>query len=624
MESGAPAAALAAILDRHCDNPVIRNLHDTLTGRTARDRAPDACALLELYETSVRIFEHALPTQDYSDRALDEYQHVCRGYEALRAAQGGDRHRFLVIVPTADRPRQLRECLNSLLDLCRLFEYGGCVDGRYPKVAAMIADDSKQASSIEQHRELARELTADGLETQYFGLEEQLSVLDRLPLSLRERLRNIFGDTNRDAFYHKGHSVMRNIIYLHLQAEHARDRRQLFYFADSDQEFKVKIGDAGGHGGNGRDVYAVNYFYHLDRLFRDNDIELLTGKVVGDPPVSPAVMAGNFLEDVRVFLDRALQCAPDAPCPFHDSAQSEEGGAAYHDMAGLFGFKTAAPHAYRCALRGPHTVAACVDEFTHRLPRFFDGEHPTRITYFEAADPAYRDGSPIRAARTVYTGNYVIGAEALRRFVPFAPLRLRMSGPSFGRLLQAELGARFVSANLPMLHKRTQPDTGASEFRPGVVRHAQRVDLSNEFERQFFGDVMLFTIETLTGLGYPMRPVADDRISATLSETAAHMERLYRDKHAQILRSLEELRQLRARLCDRFADMHAAWAQLDAFLDNMTHNFGPQAEGYRLIADPAHRQRRHAQLLAAIVAYRDDRAVWDIALNAGAAAAAEP
>jgi hypothetical protein len=558
--------------------------------------------------------ELALPAQGYSDAALAEYQDACRRYEALIAEQGGDgRHRFLVVIPTADRPRQLRECLASLLELCRLYGYGGRDGNRWRKVAAMIADDSKHAASIQRHRELAAEFSALGLATEYFGLQEQIAVLDRVPGELRERLANVLGRPDREAFHHKGHSVMRNILYLHLHARYAGDALQLFHFADSDQEFRVKVG---GNDGD-RDVYALDYFRHLDRHFRDQDIELLTGKVVGDPPVSPAVMAGNFLADVQAFLRQAGALAPEAPCPFHDHALRHGDAAAYHDMAGLFGF-THDPDAYRyrCALPGRHALAACVDDFTRRLARFFDGEHPTRITYFDMDDALYRDGDPVRQARTVYTGNYVIRAAALRRFVPFAPLRLRMSGPTFGRLLQEEIGACFVSANLPMLHKRTEPETGASEFRPGVIRDAQRIDLSNEFERQFFGDVMLFSIEKLAALGYPVQAVEEGVISDVLSETAGRMAGLYREKHAQILDGIDAVQALRDDLGRRFDGLREAWSRLDDFLANLRHNFGPQAAGYRLIADPAHRQRRHAQLLVAIVDYRADRAAWEAALNA--------
>jgi len=49
---------------------------------------------------------------------------------------------------------------------------------------------------------------------------------------------------------------------------------------------------------------------------------------------------------------------------------------------------------------------------------------------------------------------------------PVRHLRLRMSGPTAGRLIQAEIGDRFASANLPMLHRRTAADDVQDEFRP--------------------------------------------------------------------------------------------------------------------------------------------------------------
>lgn len=580
---------------------------------TTSPSAESRPASLEDHEARLRALEQALSAHGYGDTALADYQQACRDYEVLIASQDdAERHRFLVIVPTADRPRQLRECLASLLELCRLYDYGGHDGMRYRKVAAMIADDSKHPESIVAHRALAREFTAQGLATEYFGLEDQLAVIDRLPDAMRGRLANILGSPDREAFYHKGHSVMRNILYLHLHARHVDDPRQLLYFADSDQEFRVKVGGADGD----RDVYALDYFRHLDRYFRDHDIELLTGKVVGDPPVSPAVMAGNFLDDVQNFLRQAGALAPEAPCPFHDRTRPQGDSAAYHDMAGLFGFAHGGTaYRYRCTLPGPHTLADGINNFTCKLMRFFDGEHPTRITYFDMDDALYRDGRPVRPARTVYTGNYVIRADALRRFVPFAPLRLRMSGPTFGRLLQGEIGARFVSANLPMLHKRTESESGASEFRPGVVRDAQRIDLGNEFERQFFGDVMLFSVEQLAGMGYPVRAIDEGVIADTLHETAGRMADLYREKHARILSSLDALQVLRGDLGHRLTGLSEAWAQLDTFLANMHHNFGSQAEGYRLIADPGHRQQRHAQLLAALIGYRADRTAWVAVLD---------
>ena len=53
-----------------------------------------------------------------------------------------------------------------------------------------------------------------------------------------------------------------------------------------------------------------------------------------------------------------------------------------------------------------------------------------------------------------------------------------MAGPVLGRLLRAALGKKFVTANLPMLHKRTVEEKGQSEYRHGIRRSDDEIDLS--------------------------------------------------------------------------------------------------------------------------------------------------
>ena len=216
--------------------------------------------------------------------------------------------------------------------------------------------------------------------------------------------------------------------------------------------------------------------------------KLTTGAITS--PVSPAVMAGTLLEDVLALFREMATLEPDSPCSFHRASTSDD-DAAYHDMAQLFGFSASGEaHRYHCDIEGAHDHAACLSRFSRRLQHFFDGEHPTRVTRYRHVDVQ----SSWTPARTVYTGNYVLTPETLRYFIPFAGLQLRMAGPVLGRLVQAGSGPAFASANLPLLHKRTEEETGQSEFRPGIDRAGNGADLSGEFERQYFGDVMLFTV----------------------------------------------------------------------------------------------------------------------------------
>jgi hypothetical protein len=604
--------ALRQFLNDHIEQAPIRVLHEAFIGyESATTEYCDVGGLISLYHKAIPLIETTLPAADFAAGGISIYHQAFRELEALIASTGrDDRHSFVVVIPVADRPRHMQDCLNSLLELCHTFGYGGQANGRYRKVMVIIADDSKAPDNIDRHREIARHFDNLGLETLYFGIDEQLAQLDRLPDTVRRGLVNIVGDIDRSKFYHKGASILRNIVYLKLNDLRKNDGRQLFYFVDSDQEFKVKLCGITAD----RDAYLINYFYQLDRVFSGTHTRVMTGKVVGDPPVSPAVMAGTFLDDVRGFLEQIGTMAPNTPCPFHGQERPNDSGAAYHDMAGLFGFDAnQLLYSYRCTLAGEHDIADCLVDFARKLNRFFDGEHPTRLTYFDATEAV----ANTRPARTVYTGNYVLRADALRYFVPFATLKLRMAGPVLGRIIQSEIGNNFVSANLPLLHKRTVRESGQAEFRPGIEKTAQVVDLSGEFERQFFGDVMLFTVEKLSGLGYPKIPVAEHLIAQFLVETEDAMYRLYTEKHTQILSKIRILERTLARqgTWAHIPKSHAVKEYFTTFLDSMTHNFGENARGYQQIASTEHRAARHRQILGVLMHYAHDRAAWEAALG---------
>jgi len=554
-------------------------------------------------------FETALWDGGFNENLLASYQSAWRRLEELLEKKGAPRHHFVIIIPVADSPIHLRDCLASLLELSRAYGYGGQDEyRRWRKVSVLLADDSSDANAIAQQRRIAAEFDAAGLSTEYFGLTEQLALMDRLA---DVDLAGIVGEHARDSFGHKGQAMMRNIAYL--RCAEIREPDQLFYTIDADQEFKVKVSTPEG----GREVCAINFLYHLDAIFQRGEVDVLTGKVVGDPPVSPAVMAGNFLEDVIGFVAEMTTVQPEQP--YLQPGQAGGGDATYHDMADLFGFKPAeAPYRYRCPLAGPNPPdnAACFADFARRLNRFFHGEHPTRVTWFEYSDAADK----VQPARTVYTGNYVFRPQALNWFIPYAPLRLRMSGPTMGRLLQAELGPRFVSANLPMLHKRTLETTGQSEFRPGVEDDSASpvIDLCGEFERQFHGDVMLFSMQQLTAQCYPGTVPGAAAIAETLRAMQIEMREKYRNKQAEILDRLARLTRLLndpAHWWDGRADLASARAGFTTFAANIEHNFGAASPCQGRIDDAARREDWRTRQTAALVGLAANRQAWSVALG---------
>jgi hypothetical protein len=567
-------------------------------------------------EADIAAAEAALWAQGFDAAKLADYQGAHRKLEALITASGYDRrHKFVVVIPVADRPQQLATCLDSLMQLCRAYGYGGMRYGRWRKVAVVIAEDSADPAHIANNRALAEQVTVLGLATHHFGPDEQAALLASLDESERAALTHVLGDIGpgyRGYKGHKGQGVMRNLAYLHL-ARMQRDEpeeRLIFWSIDSDQEFSVKVGTASGD----VEACAVSFFHRLDEIFDRTDALVLTGKVVGDPPVSPAVMAGNFLADVIGFLESTAKAQPQVACTHHDRDAHREGEAAYHDMADRFGFRPASEaYRYPCPLAGPHSEADCFDHFAARLNGFFYGEHPTRISRY-VHDDLWRTVQP---ARTVYAGNYAFRPEGLRFAIPFAALRLRMSGPTLGRLVKSQIGSRFVSANLPMLHKRTVTGTAQSEFRSGVAKAAARIDLCGEFERQFFGDVMLFSIERLTADGFPTRRTVMTDSLATIDDVRADLLSQYNAKRTDILNNVERLRAL--------LDDAAAWwnapSHADAagnfrsFVDNIAHNFGDDSACRERINSDSNWQRWRSDLAVALQRYPDDAQAWSAAID---------
>lgn len=555
----------------------------------------------------IRALEKELWAPEPNQQLLDQYHAAFQQLELLIALKGDDRrHEFVIIIPVADRPQHLQSCVDSLLHLCRTFGYGGYADNRFQKISVIIADDSRDEDNIASNKEIAHACNKQGLSTLYFGLDEQLDQMDALSEAARKTLSRVLGTASAEAFYHKGPSIMRNIVYLELNKIKSESEKVLFYFIDSDQEFQLKISTAAGD----KNIYACNYFYYLDQIFSTTEASMITGKVVGDPPVSPSVMAGNFLEDVIGFLHQIAACDPSLPCQFHSVRQRDIEEAAYHDMAALFGFKPSQEsYQYHCSVKGEHVNARCLQHFSSKLKRFFYGEHPTRKTYYQHEEVL----ASVRPARTVYTGNYVFRPEALRHFIPFAPLKLRMAGPVLGRLTKSEINSRFVSANLPMLHKRTVEETGEAEFRPGISADIASIDLSGEFERQFYGDVMLFSMEKLITTGFPQQTLSKELIAETLEATHAAMLQQYNEKRFTISGKLNFLKAY-------FHDQEKWWNQssahaeatnnLKVFIENIEHNFGDKSAGYELINSAANKEKRHAEMTESIAGYAEDRLLW--------------
>ena len=533
---------------------------------------------------------------------LAHYQALFREQQTIIEQVGREQYHFVLGIPVADRPSHLRTCLESIYQLCRGYAYGGKnAAGRYAKVTVVVAEDSREARNIEQHQALAEEYRGKGLQVVHFGQTEQYELLQAIPAEQREHLGRLLTTQPADRFYLKGQAANRNLSYLKMLQLAPDKQRTLYYFVDSDQSFWVNRPE------HPEPVSALNYFYYIERIFQTRDIRMLTGKLVGDPPVSPAVMAANFLDDVAAFLHEIALYEAQASCRFHGRHRPLPGDAVYHDMSNLFGFEHKTSHIdYTCPLQGPHAHAACLDTFAVRLQAFFSGEHLTRKTHFQYSG-AFTDSTP---ARTIYPGNYIVDYAGLKYLIPFGHLRLRMSGPTAGRLVQAEIGERFAAVNLPMLHGRATGEI-QDDFRPGVEQQADAlIDISNEFERQFFGDLMLFSVEAWVKQHDVLQPVDGDAFRQIVERVESELLALYQTKHEAVNTRLNELEQWVS------APRHwwhgtPALHKITHFLHNIEVNFSDYAQAWRQIQSAEHRQARKEQIIDAVLHYHAERKVWE-------------
>ncbi|MDH3980859.1 MAG: hypothetical protein OEU91_10170, partial [Gammaproteobacteria bacterium] len=253
--------ALERCLEFHPDANAAALICDQLAQVT------DLVDLLPLYDQMIPQAEAALWDSALAPAQVADCHALFAEMEGHIAAAGDDsRHRLVVVVPVADRPQHLRACLMSLVGAVQAFRYGAGNAQRSDKLAVVIADDSRAAEHITENRAVAVEIEQLGVETIYFGLEEQLAELDGLAADDRQALQQIIGNNAAEAFYHKGASIMRNITYLALNRMAQRDAQSLFLFVDSDQEFHANTD-------TGREVFTTNYFYHIDRIFSQSPIE---------------------------------------------------------------------------------------------------------------------------------------------------------------------------------------------------------------------------------------------------------------------------------------------------------------------------------------------------------------
>ena len=156
--------AINACLELFGDDQPISSIRDQIESAINLD---DSDLLIPLYHQIIPHLESLLWTDSQTQQDnLDHYQAVFRELEELISQQPIDnRHHVTVVIPVADRPGQLSDCIDSLLIQCKRYNYGGQVNSQYNKLSVIIADDSINAECIKQTKLLCEKSTHNGLST---------------------------------------------------------------------------------------------------------------------------------------------------------------------------------------------------------------------------------------------------------------------------------------------------------------------------------------------------------------------------------------------------------------------------------------------------------------------------
>jgi hypothetical protein len=144
------------------------------------------------------------------------------------------------------------------------------------------------------------------------------------------------------------------------------------------------------------------------------------------------------------------------------------------------------------------------------------------------------------------------------------------------------------------------------------------IDLCGEFERQFHGDVMLFSMQRLSALGYPGRQLAADVVDPTLRAMQVEMREKYRGRQQTILHRLAVPKTALhdpANWWRQRAELADAVKRFESFADNIEHNFGATSPCQAPLDNPARRDDWRARQCAAITGLHAGRRQWAKALQ---------
>lgn len=454
-------------------------------------------------------------------------------------------HNFLIVMPYCDRPNSLMIFLRSLENELKNFGY----DTNH-SIKLLIFEDGLMtppdtAKLIEnyspEHFELffisARQLTQ--FRKKFYPNDSKQKTLWHELFGLPEQA-------------YKGPMAMANIAKLYLKKEFSKylNNNTLICHIDSDQSFGIETLIEDNIIGV-RD-HVFDYFGNISRIFKNCDnIKMLSCKLNGDPPISPVVMTQTLLKDLEGMLTGKN-------IGFPQLAHYDNDFYPYYDLRFLQPLKNIiTPNFYPELLDENHTSI----NFFMKLSGFFEGRHPTRPILYHPKNTNLSKitgvSRQIELTNIINPGNVIYRPEMLKHPYLMAKHKIRMGGPLLGQYI-SQTSTGLYRAFVPMRHQR-------KEFRLGVNKRDNFIDISNESTRQIIGDYCLNYLRTTSYFEILNNNFIADQIS--------YSEQIYQKHRIDVLQQAEScLRMLDSCKLDRKSNEQSLFFAKN-FITGVKQNF---------------------------------------------------
>jgi len=461
--------------------------------------------VLDRFQKAANLYEMVIVGSAFRRQYTESYKRVIQKLEAFFARSDipDSRPRFVVVVPTTDRPVEFPMFLQSLQDDIK--------DYRYPKVTIQIIENSSSATTREENEKQIEKFRANGLDIDYWSLARQQNLVRAFRKAHPELGIEALVDGERDeaGIQDSGYLGRKKIFASREMTRLALQElvKNLPEKADNVLVWQVDDDEATGVAALGHDGdivirKAYSMFHKMQNFMKLTGVDAMSGGYSLDPADSLSSYLYGQMVDLENFLVKAAAADPSkewSTKPLDARNYLDQGSGV--DMAKLAGGEDRiAPNPYPVPPMknkdGKWELTGDVfNRYIGSLHRIFRGTLMTRpLLYHPGTGQRYAADNSIvpdvDLANPFFFGGHVVYRYSVFASAPAHFLKNnRRSDPLFTQVM-AKFGAKLAMTHMPLLHMR------GDGFRDGVtevvregaaVSKGRTVNIVDEFEQELQG-----------------------------------------------------------------------------------------------------------------------------------------